>query len=106
LSFWTLTATGAAVAVRVQPKSRRPGLGGLKSGAAGPGSRAGGLKLAIGVAEPAENGRANRAACAALARALAVSPAAVSVAAGASSRDKILHVAGAPAELAARLAGL
>lgn len=105
-TFWAATATGADVAVRVQPKSRRPGLHGIRPGVAGVGSRAGGLRLAIAVAEPAEDGRANRAACAALARALAVAPAAVSVAAGASSRDKILRVAGAPDALAARLAAL
>jgi uncharacterized protein YggU (UPF0235/DUF167 family) len=105
-SFWAATATGADVAVRVQPRSRRPGLHGVRPGVAGPGSRVGGLRLAIAVAAPAEDGRANGAACAVLARALAVSPSAVSVAAGATSPDKILRVAGLPHELAARLAAL
>ena len=105
-SFWAATATGADVAVRVQPKSRRPGLQGVRPGATGAGSQAGWLRLAIAVAEPAEDGRANRAACAALARALAVPATAVSVATGAASRDKLLRVAGAPDQLAARLATL
>jgi uncharacterized protein len=106
-TFWAATATGADVAVRVQPKSRRPGLQGVRPGATEEGgNRSGGPRLAIAVAEPAEDGRANRAACAALARALAVPTAAVSVAAGATSREKILRVAGAPDHLAARLAAL
>jgi len=58
------------------------------------------------VAEPAEGGRANRAACAALARALDVQPSAISVVAGASSREKTLRVAGDPAALASRLGAL
>ena len=54
---------GVAVAVKVQPKSRRPGLQGLAPSADGE-------RLRIGVTEAAEDGRANRAACAALAGAL------------------------------------
>jgi uncharacterized protein YggU (UPF0235/DUF167 family) len=105
-TFWVATTAGVDVAVRVQPKSRRPGLHGVRPGAAGTGSRAAGLRLAIAVAEPAEDGRANRAACATLARALGVAPADVAVAAGATSRDKILRIAGVPDQLAARLAAL
>jgi len=96
---WRDLADGVAVAVKVTPRARRPGLGGIVPDM-------GGMRLGIAVSEAPEDGRANRAACAALARALDVSPSAVSVRAGASSRRKTLHVAGDPARLAARLAAL
>ena len=94
--FWRELPDGVAVAVKVQPKSRRPGVKGTAPSADGE-------RLRIGVTEPAEDGRANRAACAALAVALQVAPSAVSVATGATSREKTLHVAGVPATLRTRL---
>lgn len=90
---------GVLVAVKVQPKSRRPGVGGRAPDVDGE-------RLRIGVAEAAEDGRANRAACAALARALDIRPAAVSVTQGATSRDKTLLVMGDAQLLAARLEAL
>jgi uncharacterized protein YggU (UPF0235/DUF167 family) len=90
---------GVTVAVKVQPKSRRPGLHGVHPGADGP-------RLRIAVTEPADRGAANRAACAVLAGALDVPPSAVRVMAGAASREKLLRVAGDPNTLAARLAAL
>jgi len=99
MAFWREAAGGVSVAVKVQPRSRRPGLQGL---APAPG----GERLRIGVTAAAEAGRANRAACNALARALAVPAAAVSVAAGATSRDKTLRVAGDAAAIVARLLAL
>ena len=59
--------------------------------------------LRIGVSDAAEDGRANRAACAALARALDLPASAVVVMLGQTSRDKTLRVAGDLAVLAARL---
>jgi uncharacterized protein YggU (UPF0235/DUF167 family) len=50
--------------------------------------------LRIGVNEAAQDGRANRAACAVLARALHVPASAVAVMLGQTSREKTLHVAG------------
>jgi uncharacterized protein YggU (UPF0235/DUF167 family) len=84
------------VRVRVQPRARRPGLLGVVPAADGP-------RLKLAVTEAPEDGRANRAACAALARALGVAPSAVQVAQGAAAREKTLVVAGDPAALAARL---
>ncbi|WP_137126457.1 DUF167 family protein [Roseomonas sp. HF4] len=98
-AFWRAAPGAVLVRVRVQPKSRRPGLAGLRASADGP-------RLSLAVAEAPEDGRANRAACAALAGALAVAPSAVEVAQGASSREKTLRVAGDPAALAARLEAL
>jgi uncharacterized protein len=97
--FWRELPDGVAVGVKVQPKSRRPGLHGASLGADGE-------RLRIGVAEAAEGGRANRAAGTALASALGVAPSAVQLTAGAASRVKTFHVVGDPGLLAAKLAAL
>lgn len=97
--YWREAPDGVRVMVKVQPKSRRPGLH-------GPTPSADGTRLRIGVSEPAEDGRANRAACASLARALNVPPSSVWLEMGAGSREKLLHVVGDPCALAARLAVL
>jgi uncharacterized protein YggU (UPF0235/DUF167 family) len=99
MSFWRTAEGGVRVAVKVQPRSRRPGVGGRAPDVDGE-------RLRIGVAEAAEDGRANRAACAALANALGVRQGDVSVALGATSRDKTLFVAGDAGVLAARLEAL
>ena len=88
---------GVAVAVRVTPRARRAAVGGTAPG---------GARLRIAVTEPPEEGRATRAACAALAAALGVAPSRVGLRAGAGAREKILHVAGDSAILAARLESL
>ena len=97
--FWRTLPGGVSVAVKVQPKSRRPGIQGCSVSARGP-------CLRIGVSEAAEDGRANRAACAVLADALDVPASAVAVTAGQTSRDKTLQVAGDNSRLAARLESL
>lgn len=99
MGYWRAAADGVSVAVKVQPKSRRPGVLGRAPDIDG-------VRLRIGVSEPAEDGRANRAVCAALAGLLGVPPASISVAIGASSRQKTLRVQGDPAMLGARLAAL
>ncbi len=98
-AFWRATPDGVTVAVKVQPKARRPGLQGAGPTADGP-------RLRIAVSEPPEDGRANRAACAALAEALHVGASAVRVTAGAAAREKLLFVSGDPAVLGPRLAAL
>ncbi len=75
--------------MKAQPRSRRPGLGGL--------SPEGALRVAVTAAP--EDGRANRAVCEALAKALGVPPSAVAVSGGGTSRLKTLRVAGDPARL-------
>jgi uncharacterized protein (TIGR00251 family) len=99
MEFWRTTDGGVSVAVKVKPKSRRPGVGGVVPGADGP-------RLRIAVTDPPEDGRANRAVCVALAEALGLPTSAVSVTAGAASREKILRVAGDTVRLAERLARL
>jgi len=100
--FWRVFPGGVSVAVKVTPKSRRPGLGPVAPDADG--TRL--ARLAIAVSEPPEDGRANHAACATLARALGIPPSTVTVTTGASSRRKTLRVTGDPAHLAAKLAAL
>lgn len=87
---------GLTIAVKVHPASRRAGVHGRVPDIAG-------SRLKIAVAEPPEDGRATQAACAALATWLGIQARDVTLLAGATSRQKTLHVAGVPAELTARL---
>lgn len=98
--FWRVHSGGTAVAIRVQPRARRAGLGGAVLDAAGA------PRLRVAVTEPPEEGRATRAACAALAAALGLPARAVTVLHGAGSREKLLLAAGDPDVLAARLRAL
>ena len=85
--------------VKVQPKSRRPGIQGLAPDIAG-------VRLRVAVTEAAEDGRANRAVCALLADALGIGASQVSVLQGASSRQKTLLAEGDSAQLAIRMASI
>ena len=98
-AFWRALPDGVSVAVKVQPGARRPGVLGMAPSADGP-------RLRIAVTEPPEDGRATRAACAALAAALDVPASAVRVMAGAAAREKRLFVGGDAAMLCQRLATL
>jgi uncharacterized protein YggU (UPF0235/DUF167 family) len=84
------------VTVKVQPKSRRPGIQGRSVSTNGP-------CLRIGVTDAPEDGRANKAACAVLAQALHVHVSSVTVTIGQTSRDKTLHIGG---DTQALIAGL
>ena len=97
--YWRELPDGVSVSVKVQPKSRRPGIQGTSVSANGP-------CLRIGVTEAPEDGKANAAACAALAKALSVPASAVAVVLGQTSRDKTLRISGDAATLAERLARL
>lgn len=79
--------------MKVQPKSRRPGIGGTSPEGA----------LRVAVTEAPEDGRASRAVCQAVAKALGVPGSAVEVVQGAASRLKLLRVAGDPARLSERI---
>ena len=94
MPFWRATHDAVSVAVKVQPKSRRPGVQGRVPALEGE-------RLRIGVTEAAD-----RAACATLAAALHVPASQVSVLLGATSREKTLRVAGDPASIIERLAAL
>lgn len=97
--FWRALPDGVSVSVKVQPKSRRCGI-------LGHAVSTNGVCLRIGVNEPAEDGRANRAACAVLAEALHMPRSAVVVMLGQTSRSKTLHVLGDVSLLTAKLEAL
>jgi uncharacterized protein len=87
------------VPIRVRPGASHPRVGGAYDG---PRGRA----LVVAVAERAVDGRATEAALRAVAQALGVPRRAVTLVAGAASRDKLVAVAGPAQGPAARLAGL
>lgn len=99
MTFWRAVPNGVTVMVKAQPRSRRPGLAGVQDSAAGP-------RLKIAVTDAAEDGKANRAVCAALAEALERPRSAVEIITGATSREKLLMVTGDPVELVERLKNL
>jgi uncharacterized protein len=84
------------VAVRVKPGSSRAWVGGRFDGPYGP-------ALVIAVHQPAVDGRATEAARRALAEALGLRPAAVSLRTGAASRDKLFEVDGPGSAIDVRL---
>lgn len=85
-----------SVAVRVRPGAGRDRVGGRYDGPHGP-------ALLIAVGAPAVDGKATEAVRRALATALGVRPAGVTLKIGATSRDKVFSVAG---DVAGRLAEL
>jgi uncharacterized protein YggU (UPF0235/DUF167 family) len=77
------------ITIRVRPGAARPGVGGEHGGA-----------LVVKVSAPAIDGRATEAALVAIAAAFGVRRRAVTLVTGATSRTKVVDVAGAdPAEL-------
>ena len=87
------------VPVRVKPGGSRTAVGGSHPGRYGP-------ALIVRVNAPAVDGRATEATLRAVAQALGVRPATVSLRSGATSRDKVLAVADPPADLSTRIAAL
>lgn len=87
------------IAVRVKPAAARDRVGGCYDGRYGP-------ALVVAVSAPAVDGRATDAVLRAVAGALRLRTADVSVRTGATSRDKLLSVADPPDDLIARVAAL
>jgi uncharacterized protein YggU (UPF0235/DUF167 family) len=81
-------AADLSVCVRVRPGAGRTRVGGRYDGPHGP-------ALIVAVGAPAVDGKATEAVRRALADALAVRPAAVTLRLGVTSRDKVFTVAGA-----------
>jgi uncharacterized protein YggU (UPF0235/DUF167 family) len=88
-----------SVPVRVRPGAGRTRVGGSYDGPHGP-------ALIVAVGAPAVDGKATEAARRALAAALGVRRADVSLQIGATSRDKVFTIAGAGPEVSIRLAEL
>jgi uncharacterized protein (TIGR00251 family) len=81
------TASGVSFAVRLQPKAKKTAVVGELDGA---------LKLAV--TAPPIDGRANEACVRFLAELLNVARSSVTIAAGASSRNKVIRIEGLTAE--------
>ena len=95
----TATAEPVPVAVRV-----RPGAGCTRGGGGYDGPHGPALTIAVGA--PAVDGQATEAVRRALAGALGVRPAQVTLRLGPASRDKVFSVDAGPAQIAGRLATL
>lgn len=91
------TPNGVRVRLRVTPKSRRTEVGGLQDEADG------GKALKVAVAAAPEDGKANDAVIALLAREWGVAKSAISVVTGATDRRKLVEIRGASQELLTRL---
>jgi uncharacterized protein len=89
--FLRRTGTGVTVDVRAQPRARSTALA----------CRGGALKAQV--TAPAEDGKANAAVIALLAASWKLPKSAFAVTRGATSRDKVISIAGEPALLAARI---
>jgi uncharacterized protein len=89
----------AILAVRVTPRSSRPGVGGWRAGAEGR------EELEMRVAEPPADGAANDAVLRLLAKALGVSRSEVEIISGATSRHKRVAVPLGLDEVRRRLGG-
>ena len=90
-AFLRRTVTGVTVELRAQPRARRTTLECV----------AGALKAQV--TAPAEDGKANAAVIELLAETWRLPKSAFAVTRGATSRDKVLSIAGEPALLAARI---
>ncbi|MDB5366309.1 MAG: hypothetical protein JWM77_2236 [Rhodospirillales bacterium] len=95
---WKATATGLRLELQARPGRPSTKPSGLKNLADG------GVALAVDVAAPPENGKANDELVAVLARLLGVPRSAIRIATGAGVRRKSLQIDGDPAVLAQRLA--
>jgi uncharacterized protein len=76
----------AELRVRVIPRARRDEIAGERGGA-----------LLVRVTAPPEGGRANKAVCRVIARALRIAPSRVTILRGGASREKLVRVEGAGA---------
>jgi uncharacterized protein (TIGR00251 family) len=91
-AFWMQGTAGVILAVKAQPGARRTQIGPVLAAADAPGWPPARLKISINA--PPEDGKANDAVIAALAKWLNVKPTAISLTAGATSRDKKLLITG------------
>jgi uncharacterized protein YggU (UPF0235/DUF167 family) len=95
-------AGGITVAIRLTPKASRNAVGGIAAGIDPSGQPLSALKVMV-TAVP-EAGRANEALIKLLAKEWKVAKSSITLVAGATDRNKVLHVAGDAADLMSRLA--
>ena len=94
---FSVAPDGVRVAVRLTPRARRNRVEGLAAEAGG------GAALKVSVTAVPEDGKANAALIALLAKEWRVPRSSIAITRGMTDRHKVLHVAGAPAELLGRL---
>ena len=92
-------AGGIRLRLKVQPKARREGVTGWTPDPDG-------MALKLSVGAPPEDGKANAAVIALLAKALGVAKSAISVVSGATDRRKLVEIRGEPEHLRAALDAL
>lgn len=98
LGPFTATAEGLRLAVLAQPRARRAELAGLVEGPDGP-------RLKVRVTAPPEDGKANAAIVALLAKAWRLPKSAIRLELGAGDRRKVFLLAGDPQSLAREARG-
>ncbi|EMI47213.1 DUF167 domain-containing protein [Rhodopirellula sp. SWK7] len=81
------TKDGCTFKIRATPKAKKPSIGGEHDGS-----------LKVVVAAPAEDGKANAAVIAAIAKWLGTSKSQIDIIAGHTARVKTIHVTGMPKE--------
>jgi uncharacterized protein len=96
---WTVTEEGLRLALRVTPRARREAIGSVVE-------RPDGARLEVAVNAAPEDGKANAAVVALLAKALGLSKGNVRVVHGASSRQKLVLIGGDGVALIGRLEAL
>ena len=96
---WTVTKEGLRLALRVTPRARREAVGSVVE-------RPDGARLEVAVNAAPEDGTANVAVVALLAKALGLAKGDVRVIQGASSRQKLVLIAGDETALIGRLEAL
>jgi uncharacterized protein len=96
---WTVTKEGLRLALRVTPRARREAIGGVVE-------RPDGARLEVAVNAAPEDGKANAAVVALLAKALGLSKGNVRVIQGASSRQKLVLITGDEVALIGQLEAL
>lgn len=99
-SFVRETSDGVTVTVRVAPRARSNRIEGLANDAQG------GAALKVAVTAAPEDGRANDAVIALLAKSWKIPKSSFRVVQGATARHKILHIAGPARDLAATIGRL
>lgn len=90
-------AAGVRLRLKVTPKAKHAGIGGWQADADG------GQVLKVAVSAAPEDGKANAAVIALLAKELGVAKTAISVVAGATDRRKLVEIRGSTTELTARI---
>ena len=84
---YRIVDNGVNLSIKVQPKSKKPGIFGYIQSKNG-------LALKVSVSEIAEDGKANQAVIKMIANKIEISASNISIIIGYTSRDKVIHIIG------------